>query len=78
MKTNASICKENGWVVGDVLEGTEFFREGQETCQIQITAIGEKMILAKRVWSTSGNHTSDEGLWTLSHREWKKVESTNV
>jgi hypothetical protein len=64
-KSDADICRENGWTVGTILEGDE----GYGPDQIQITAIGETKILAKRIRPRECSETS----WTLALRNWKKV-----
>jgi hypothetical protein len=68
--TDAEKCRENGWVVGTVLEGDEGY--GPE--RILLTAIGERSIMARRVTNNKGETVSDrETTWTLSCRNWKKV-----
>lgn len=64
-KTPADTCRENGWIVGTRLVGDE--GRGPET--IEITAIGESRILAKRVLPTEGRETT----WTLDVRDWHEV-----
>jgi len=67
-ETDADTCRINGWVVGDRLEGDEGF--GPDV--IEITAIGEKLILAKCITRSEGEMT-----WTLTCRDWKKVVVDN-
>lgn len=71
IRSSASICRENGWRVGDVLEGDEDF--GPE--RIQVTAIGAERVLAITV-EVPGTVTitGREGSWDLSHRTWRKIE----
>ncbi len=66
---SAAICTVNGWVVGDKLIGDEGF--GDET--IMITAIGESNVLARKIMSNGRPVDGCEGLWSLSHRDWRKV-----
>lgn len=61
--SDAEKCRARGWTVGTFLEGDEGY--GPEV--IQITAIGEEKILAKRV-------DGYEGLWSLDYRDWKAVK----
>lgn len=72
---DAETCRANGWVVGDRLVGDEGF--GPDV--IELTAIGERLILAKRVSTSRRNGDlypilEDEASWTLSCRDWKRVE----
>ena len=60
----ADICRENGWEVGDNLEGNE----GNSLCRLQITAIGEASILAKCLL-----HERYERSWLFQKAEWRKV-----
>ena len=69
MKSDAEICREKGWNVGDVLEGDE----GYGPTQILITAIGEKHILAKELSHSGSDRQRCESHWTVQCREWKKV-----
>jgi hypothetical protein len=68
--SSAEVCRQNGIVVGDTLEGDEGY--GKE--RIVITAIGEEYILARRTMNRHGEAVRDrEAVWTLSCRGWKKV-----
>ena len=68
--TAAETCRQNGWHVGDVLEGDE----GRGPTRIRITAIGEDAILARPIMQ-SGAPIDDsyESNWTLAYRDWKMV-----
>ena len=68
--TAAETCRQNGWQVGDVLEGDE----GHGPTRIRITAIGERGILAIPIMQ-SGYLVEDsyEGPWALAYRDWRKV-----
>ena len=69
--SDADKCRRNGWMVGTSLVGDE----GYGPTVIEITAIGEKSILAKTI-SHNGQppkYGSDEAVWTLSCRDWKLV-----
>ena len=67
----AVLCRERGWTVGTRLVGDE----GQGPTVIEITAVGERRILAKTIthagkvpwWAGS------EGVWALDCRDWRKV-----
>lgn len=67
--TDVEICRENGWIVGDVLEGDE----GYGPTRILITAIGEKQILARKLSHSGAGCQGSESHWTLQCRDWKKV-----
>lgn len=79
--TDKEICDLNVWKVGDVLVGTEMLGHTKTdgvpiywTDRILITAIGEKYILAKVIWSEGlPVKNRDEGTWSLQCREWKKL-----
>lgn len=64
-RNDAETCRLSGWVVGDALLG----EESGDAVLIQITAIGEERILARRL----GLEGRESG-WTLSCREWRRVE----
>jgi hypothetical protein len=68
-KSDAEICREKGWQVGDVLEGDE----GDGPTRILITAIGERHILAKELSHSGADRQRQESHWTVQAREWKKV-----
>lgn len=61
----AQLCRRNGWTVGTKLVGDEGY--GEET--IIITAIGECLVLARKVDGSANN----EGLWALCYRIWRKA-----
>ena len=61
--TPAALCRQNGWEVGDILQGDE----GNGPERILLTAIGESAILAISF------KVKYEGSWTLEYRDWKKV-----
>jgi hypothetical protein len=68
-KSDAEICREKGWNVGDVLEGDEGFGP----TRILITAIGERHILAKELSHSGADRQRQESHWTVQARKWKKV-----
>ena len=59
------MCRENGWTVGTQLVGDE----GYGPSVIEITAIGEETVLAKRITPVATGESS----WILSCREWKQL-----
>lgn len=67
----AVICRERGWTAGTRIVGDE----GYGPTVLQITAVGEKSILAKVV--THGGVVPEwagrEGEWCLSMRDWREV-----
>jgi hypothetical protein len=70
-KSDADECRERGFKVGDLLAGDE----GYGVSVIQITAIGEKGILAKQIsFGGEPELTPYESSWTLSCRDWEIAE----
>ena len=69
-KSPADVCRENGWAVGTRLAGDE----GYGVTVIEITAIGEQQILAKRI-SHDGKTIKGEreSSWVLWCRDWQVV-----
>jgi hypothetical protein len=68
----AETCRQNGWIVGDVLEGDQ----GHGVSRIAITAIGDRLMLAVEIWRNGKPLPADElseGSWSLNCRDWKKV-----
>lgn len=66
--TDAELCIANGWVVGDVLTGTD----GDVTESIRITAIGKQWVLAERLTCNGEDAPTDEANWCLQTRTWSK------
>lgn len=71
---SAQICRDNGWEVGDVLEGDE----GYGPTRIRLTAIGESDILARALSHKGKPLGHSEAPWTLSCRDWKRVEKAPI
>lgn len=69
MKSDADICREKGWAVGDVLAGDEGFGE----TKIRITAIGEQAVLARKIAYDGRPLNCSEASWSLAYRDWQKV-----
>ena len=69
LRGSALLCEKNGWKVGDKLIGNE----GYGDTIILLTAIGEENILAREISHNGKPSNRDEGHWTLSCREWRKV-----
>lgn len=69
-KTSAAVCRENGWGVGTRLVGDE----GYGPTVIEITAIGEGTMLAKRISQNGQPVTQRESSWALYCRDWKVVQ----
>ncbi len=63
-------CRRHGWAAGTKLIGDEGY--GPEV--IQITAIGERSILAKSISRDDKPVNDCEGTWTLSCRDWKEIK----
>jgi hypothetical protein len=69
---SADKCRANGWKPGTRLVGNEGFGD----TVIEITAIGEKDVLAKTISHEGKKNPSPyESMWNLDHRDWKKLES---
>lgn len=71
-ENEADVCRRLGWIPGTRLAGDE----GYGVTVIQITALGESKILAKRI-SHKGVPVKGEreSSWTLSCRDWKVVDA---
>lgn len=65
--SDADTCRRNGWMAGTLLVGDE----GYGPTVIEITAVGERLILAKTISHDGKLKDSDEGIWTLTCRDWK-------
>lgn len=68
-RSPADICRANGWQVGTRLVGDE----GHGPTMIEITAIGERAILAKAISEGGEPIMAPEGMWFLSYRDWQEV-----
>lgn len=62
----ADFCREMGWDVGQRLVGDE----GYGPTTIQITAIGESLLLAKAIHPKP----QSERTWMLGCRDWQPVQ----
>lgn len=69
---DADLCRMKGWKVGQRLVGDE----GYGPTTIEITAIGVRNILAKAVGAPRGDDIGSENLWSLAHRDWQPVDTT--
>ncbi len=69
--SDAERCRRNGWGPGTRLVGDE----GYGPTTIEITAVGERSILAKVVHSSASHPSSwgGESTWTLACRDWQEV-----
>lgn len=67
--TDADLCRARGWCVGDLLWGVECGR----SAVIRLTAIGERLVLARAVERDGVDVDADEAHWSLSCREWVRV-----
>ena len=69
-ENQAMVCRNLGWLPGTRLAGDE----GYGVTVIEITALGEEKILAKRI-SHDGKPIvgGRESSWTLSCRDWRVV-----
>ena len=66
LSSAADTCRENGWTVGTKLSGAY----GTGSIVIQITAIGDDLLLARQVEPVPLPETT----WTLAIRQWTYVE----
>jgi len=70
-KSDAEMCRENGWNVGCVLQGDE----GNGVTRIVLTAVGEDKVLARAIMREGNTVRGErEGLWTLFLRTWSRVD----
>lgn len=65
--TDAERCHHNGWTVGTCLVGDE----GYGPTVIQITAIGEDLVLARMLSHNGEQRDRSESTWTLRYRDWR-------
>lgn len=63
----ADICRANGWGPGARLIGDEGY--GPEI--IEITGLGERLLLAKSVSRKGRAVDGREGTWSLQFRDWR-------
>ena len=71
---NAERCRQNGWSQGTRLVGDE----GYGPTVIELTAIGERIVLAKMI-SHNGVETEPyEKVWTLQLRNWKELNHASI
>lgn len=63
----AIVARERGWGVGTRLVGDE----GYGPTTIEITAIGEKAVLAKRITCSVSRFYKGETSWTFGCRDWQ-------
>lgn len=68
-ESDADACRRLGFKVGTRIAGDE----GYGVCIVEITAIGERKILAKEISHKGEPCESSEGIWTLSCRLWLEV-----
>lgn len=75
-KTEKETLDLNGWGVGDILEGTEYYgTDGFSTARILITAVGEEGFLGRR--DTGLGFGEEKGTFTLFQREWHNLGNTH-
>ena len=68
-ESDADFCRRMGFIPGTRLAGDE----GYGVTIIQLTAIGERCILAKEISHAGKTSDEYERNWTLSIRDWKPV-----
>ncbi len=69
-ESDAETCRLNGWGPGTMLMGEEC---GAITTLL-ITAVGERLILARAVKENGRKCNWPEMAWTLAYREWRRVQ----
>jgi hypothetical protein len=69
--SDAELCRIFGWGPGTRLQGDE----GYGMTVIEITAVGEEMILAKMISHNGVGEVRSESSWTLKCRDWVPVTS---
>lgn len=69
--SSAELCRANGWGPGTRLGGI-----GDVYTVIEITAVGERDILAKKIFNDGEPSEEREDMWILVHRDWRPHESS--
>jgi len=67
--SDAEECRQRGFKVGDRLAGND----GYGVTVIELTAIGERSILAKTISHNGESRHGWECIWTLSRRDWEEA-----
>lgn len=67
-RSDAAVCRANGWTVGTVLVGDE----GHGPTIIELTAVGDRRILARRLAHNGIAVQADESSWVLYCRDWQE------
>lgn len=74
----ASECRARGLEVGDTIEGTEYWRDGQN-CRTRLTLLwlGKEVavwrVVSKASYETRWSVPREAANWTLSCRDWRIV-----
>jgi hypothetical protein len=72
--SSAELCRTNGWGPGTRLVGDE----GYGPTVLEITAVGERSILAKAISFNGEPADGYESKWTLDCRDWQPHSSKGV
>jgi hypothetical protein len=67
--TSAERCSQEGWKVGDVLEGNE----GYGPVRVRITQIRETEVLGRCIEQSSIEVATSEQQWSFLHYSWHKI-----
>jgi hypothetical protein len=67
---SAERCHQEGWKVGDIVEGNEGFGP----VRVRITYIGETTVFGKCISQSSVEVSTSEGAWSLLHFSWRKID----
>jgi hypothetical protein len=70
----ADVCRSRGWGPGTRLIGDE----GYGPTVIEITAVGDKRMLAKRLGHAGGAVAPEEGQWVLHCRDWRVARDDEI
>ena len=76
---NAEYARSQGYKVGDILKGTEYYWNGKSsTAVIRINYIGSAVVIAKVFEINGETRNFDERLFDLSRRDWETVEPISL
>lgn len=70
----AEVCRENGWEVGTRIIGDE----GYGPTIIEITALGDHKLLARRIAHDGVAVRGDEQTWVLYCRDWRAATEDEI
>lgn len=73
--SSAEICRQQGWQIGTLLDGSARDNGHRVRVRIRITAIGERSILARLclIGGVNVETASEEAIYDLHCRDWEAV-----